>query len=201
MHCAVLADFSQFFIFAVDIIDVKDVKRIAFILISLLASFFSRAGGIYTAEDLAAFARAVNQFQSSDKWRDEQGVVCLEADIDMSKVRKFETVSSFGGIFDGKGHCIRNWKAKSGLFGVLLDGGEIRNLVIDKSCFLKATNSDEEYAVGFIVDHNRGVVSNCENYGTVAHKSAYTSEDVFVGGLAGKNSAVIFRCRKLFSQE
>lgn len=171
------------------------MKRFIFILILSLASLSANAGGIRTAEELIAFAKAVNQYQSTDQWRDERGVVCLEADIDMSKAKKFESISSFGGVFDGKGHSIMNWKAKSGLFGTLLDGGEIRNLIIDKSCSMKAANTDEEYAVGFIADVNKGIISNCENHGSISHKSTYTASDILVGGLVGRNTAVLFNCR------
>ena len=171
------------------------MKRIAIILVFLLGASFAHAGGIHSTEEFLAFCKAVNQFQSTDQWRNEDGVVCLESDIDLVKVKKFEPISTFGGVFDGNGHCIKNWKAKSGLFGTLLDGGEVRNLVIEKSCSMKSTNSDEEFCVGFIANFNKGIIRNCENHGTVSHKSTYTSQDVFVGGLVGKNAAVIFNCR------
>ena len=171
------------------------MKRIALIFALSLTPILVLAGGIHSAEDLVAFAKAVNQYQPTDQWRDEQGHVCLEADIDMSKVKKFESITSFGGVFDGKGHSIKNWKTKSGLFDVLLDGGEIRNLVIDSSCSMKASNSDDEYAIGFIVNQNKGIISNCENHGSISHKSTYTSNDIYIGGIVGKNIAVIFNCR------
>lgn len=171
------------------------MKRFALILILSIVPFLAVAGGIYSAEDLVAFAKAVNQYQPTDNWRNEDGVVCLEADIDMSKIKKFQPIFSFGGVFDGKGHSIKNWRAKSGLFGTLLDGGEVRNLIIDESCSIKAANQDEEYAVGFVADVNKGIIANCQNYGSVTHKSTYTSNDVFVGGLVGKNIAVVFDCR------
>ena len=171
------------------------MRKTVYALMLFLVPLSLFGGGINTAEDLVAFAKAVNQFQPTDQWRNEDGVVCLEADIDMSKVKKFESISSFGGVFDGKGHSIKNWKAKSGLFGTLLDGGEIRNLIIDKSCSMKTANSEEAFAVGFLVNHNRGIIRNCENHGTISHKSTYTTNDVLVGGLVGKNNAVIFNCR------
>ena len=171
------------------------MKRLGVILVFLFLSTIVDAGGIYTTEDFIAFAKAVNQFQPTDQWRNEEGAVCLEADIDMSKAKKFESIKSFGGIFDGKGHSIRNWKAKSGLFEILLDGGEIKNLIIDKSCTMRAANSESEYAVGFIANLNKGIITNCENHGSISHKSTYTSNDVMVGGVVGKNVAVIFNCR------
>ena len=55
----------------------------------------------------------------------------------MSKVKKFDGVKSFGGVFDGRGFSIMNWKAQRGLFGQIAEGGIVRNLKIDASCSMK----------------------------------------------------------------
>ena len=152
------------------------------------------AGGITTAEDLVAFAAALNSGQSTDPWRNEKGEVCLEADIDMVKVKKFDSISSFGGVFDGKGYSILNWKAKSGLFDKLLHGGIIRNLNIDKSCSMKAANENEDFFCGFIVNINHGLVENCTNYGSITHKSKYTEKSIYLGGVVGSNRWGLLNC-------
>ncbi len=153
------------------------------------------AGGIATSQDLIAFAAALNAGQSTEQWRNADGVVCLEADIDMAKAKKFAQIKAFGGQFDGCGHALLNWKAQRGMFGEILQGGEVRNLRIDASCVMKASNKAEEYAVGFIADKNSGIVRNCENFGTVNHKSGYTESDIYVGGLVGINRFVIMNCK------
>ena len=158
-----------------------------FFMAALFLPVSALADGIRTAADLVEFATALNSGQSTEKWRNEKGEVCLEADIDMAKVKKFESISSFGGVFDGQGHSILNWKAKSGLFNKLLQGGVIRNLIIDKSCSMKAENKAEEYFLGFIANCNNGLVENCENYGSISHKSKYSDTSIDIGGVVGSN--------------
>ena len=163
-------------------------------VVALILPISASAGGIKTAADLVAFATAINSCQSIEQWRNEKGEVCLEADIDMAKVKKFESISSFGGVFDGQGHSIMNWKAKSGLFDNLLHGGVIRNLIIDKSCSMKAANRNEEYFCGFIANKNHGLIENCTNYGSITHKSKYTEHSIYLGGLVGSNRWGLLNC-------
>lgn len=168
-----------------------------FSLCCLLALFLPVsviAGGIKTAADLVEFATALNSGQSTEKWRNEKGEVCLEADIDMVKVKKFESISSFGGVFDGKGYSIKNWKAKSGLFDQLLQGGIIRNLTIDKSCSMKAENKNELYFCGFIANSSNGQIENCNNYGSIVHKSKYTERCIYLGGVVGSSRWALLNC-------
>lgn len=167
---------------------------VIFSVVLLLLPVSVTAGGIKTAADLVEFAAAVNSGQSTEAWRNENGEVCLEADIDMSKVKKFESISSFGGIFDGKGHSIKNWKAATGLFNRLLQGGVVRNLIIDKSCSMKAANGNEEYFCGFIVNCSNGLIENCENHGAIVHKSKYTEHDIYIGGIVGSSRWGLLNC-------
>ncbi len=171
------------------------MKKILLSLLLSLCVLALYAEGIGTSKELLEFAAACNAGQSIDQWKNADGAVCLEADIDMSKVKKFGGIESFGGVFDGCGHAILNWKAQKGLFGEILAGGVVRNLRIDASCSMKAANKTEEYAVGFIADVNSGTVENCENHGSISHKSNYTEQNVSVGGLVGANRFAILRCR------
>ena len=163
-------------------------------VVALLLPVSALAGGIKTAADLVAFATAINTGQSIDQWRNENGEVCLEADIDMAKVKKFDSISSFGGVFDGKGYSVLNWKAKSGLFDKLLQGGIIRNLIIDKSCSMKAANENEEFFCGFIANISHGLIENCTNYGSILHKSKYTEKSIYLGGIVGSNRWGLLNC-------
>ena len=163
-------------------------------VVALLLPVSALAGGIKTAADLVAFATAINTGQSIDQWRNENGEVCLEADIDMAKVKKFDSISSFGGVFDGKGYSVLNWKAKSGLFDKLLQGGIIRNLIIDKSCTMKAANENEEFFCGFIANISHGLIENCTNYGSILHKSKYTEKSIYLGGIVGSNRWGLLNC-------
>ena len=165
-----------------------------FFMAALFLPVSALADGIRTAADFVEFATALNAGQPTEKWRNEKGEVCLEADIDMAKVKKFESISSFGGVFDGQGHSILNWKATSGLFNKLLQGGVIRNLIIDKSCSMKAENKAEEYFLGFIANCNNGLVENCENYGSISHKSKYSDTSIDIGGVVGSNRWLVINC-------
>ena len=116
------------------------IRTFAFLCaVTLFLPITVYAGGIRTAADLVAFSKAHNAGQPVDQWRNDKGHITLEADIDMSKAKKFKPISSFGGVFDGQGYSIKNWKAKSGLVDELAQGGVIRNLIIDKSCSMKVT--------------------------------------------------------------
>ena len=171
------------------------MRKTILILLLLVLSFVAYADGIGTYKDLIEFAEACNSNQSIDKWKSADGTVCLTADIDMSKVKKFDGVQTFGGVFDGCGFSILNWKAQKGLFGRLLEGGVVRNLKIDATCSMKAVGGNAEFYVGFIADVNEGVLENCENHGAISHRSGFTEKDAYIGGIAGVNKASILRCR------
>lgn len=170
------------------------MKKLFILLLLCGCALTAVAGGIKTAKDLTAFAAACNAGASIEVWQNAEGTVCLEADIDMAKVKKFAGVERFGGVFDGCGHAIKNWRAQGGLFGELLAGGVVRNLRIDASCSMRAQNKAAEYSAGFIADVNSGLIEDCENHGAISHRSGYTDSDVSIGGIAGTNRFVVMRC-------
>lgn len=125
-------------------------------------------------------------------------------DIDMTGVTNFWGVSdqsnvkqAFEGTFDGAGHRIKNWKANGivkdqggylaqassrqsvALFGSVGQFGTVKNVIIDASCDLRASNG-----VAGVVAINMGRIENCRNYApiTVALNQA--------GGICGKNTAL-----------
>ena len=132
---------------------------------------FASAGGIATADDLVAFAAAVNAGESIVNWMNADGKVVLLNDIDMSSVTSWTPIGAsafnwasnvltltsgkmFTGYFDGQGYKIKNFKmvcdntvagSAWGLFGGLGAGAVVENLVIDESCSLelKATNQTD----------------------------------------------------------
>lgn len=173
----------------------KLVRRSLLTTLLLLVTAAVYAGGIKSAADFVAFATAINKGESIAEWRNDQGVVCLEADIDMAKVKKFQPIKSFGGVLDGQGFALKNWKAQNALFQELLEGGKICNLRIDASCVMKAQTKGGEYLLGWIVNLNSGTVQNCENHGTINHKSNYADENIFIGGLVGINRYVVIDCQ------
>ena len=170
------------------------MKKITLTLLILVFAVQAFAEGIHNAAELVEFANAVNSGQSMTEWRNADGEICLEADIDMSKAKKFKGIASFSGIFNGKGHCIKGWKATGGLFHVLEKSAIVENLVIDGSCRMKAENKEGDFAAGFIADINNGTIRFCSNAGKITHNSSYTDANILVGGIAGVNMFVIRNC-------
>ena len=172
----------------------KHLRRLTLTLALLLSVVAVYAGGIKNAKELQAFVTAINKGEDYSAFKNEKGEICLEADIDMAKVKKLPAIKSFGGTFDGQGYALKNWKTQNGLFHELLEGGEIRNLKIDESCVMKVQTKGGETFVGWIADINNGRIENCENHGALFHKSNYTDGDVYVGGIVGSNRYVVYRC-------
>ena len=173
----------------------QNIKRLFLTFVLLFAVAAVYAGGIKSAADLMAFATALNKGESISEWRNEQGVICFEADIDMAKAKKFPTIKSFGGVIDGQGFALKNWKAQNALIHELLEGGKISNLRIDASCSMKAQNKGADYYLGWLVNINQGTIRNCENHAAINHKSNYTEHKLYIGGLVGINRYVVIDCR------
>ena len=162
------------------------------LLLSVVAVY---AGGIGSAKEFIAFAKAVNSGADLSEWKNDKGVVCLESDIDMKKAKKMPIITAFNGVFDGQGHSLLNWKAKNALFHELKAGGEIRNLRIDESCVMKVVSGSEAFLCGFIVNTNSGTLRNCENYGTIKHRGDLAVANIFIGGLCGINRYILIDCK------
>ena len=171
------------------------IKRLSLAFVLLLSVVAVYAGGIKNATDLVAFVTAINKGADISAYKNDKGEVCLEADIDMAKVKKIAPVISFGGVLNGQGFALKNWKAQNGLIQELLEGGKIYNLKIDASCVMKAQTKGGECFVGWIANINNGTIENCETHGTIAHKSNFTNGNVYVGGICGSNRYVVYRCK------
>ncbi len=169
----------------------KNLKRLSMFLVLLLSVIAVYAGGISNAKDLAAFAKAINKGDDISKWRNEKGAVCLENDIDMTKMKKWTPIKEFKGTFDGQGHALLNWKTKQGLFDLLAENSVVKNLRIDTSCSMTVSTKCEQVIAGFIARVNKGVIQNCENGGSIKYKGSYTENHVYIGGLVGQNGYLI----------
>lgn len=173
------------------------MKKLFLTFVATATVLVAAAGGIATPEQLAAFAAAANSGTDLSSWQNEKGAVCLTADIDLGKIKKFARIENFSGTFDGQGHTILNWKATNGgLFGLVSEGSVVRNLIIGQSCSMKVSDDSEDplYA-GFIADVNHGILERCENYGSISHRSARSQHDNYVGGVCGMNKFVVTRCK------
>lgn len=132
----------------------------------------------------------------------------LGSDIDFNFTERFCGLgfgkakgASFGGNFDGNGFSIHKLKIDAvavdaqgkaissssipytGLFGILNENGQIKNLNISSDCRLNHFTYG-----GSIAGVNLGIIENCRNY------ADNTSVGNYLGGIAGLNGATIRDC-------
>lgn len=152
---------------------------------------------IRTAEQLRAFAAAVNEDEHFDR-----KYIVLTADIDLSGSQWVPVGNAgahyFSGIFDGQNHKITGMTigtaaepvdyVSSGLF-TCLDGAVVQNLGV-KDAFIAAKRTDNVAVYGGIiaavVDNSQtgggSLINNCAVSGSV---SVSTPNQSYVGGIAG----------------
>lgn len=180
---------------------------------------FAPPGGIWTADDLVEFAAAVNAGETLAPWQNEEGVVVLLDDIDMTGVTTWTpigdatfalasnalTISTgrpFTGFFDGQDHTISNFKMVCdnatpnrawGLFGALGPGAIVENLVFDASCSLEVKASkatDCGMLAGLVYD---ATVRNVTNNAPMSFDGSAGNVRMTMGmiGLAFANEGVV----------
>ena len=137
--------------------------------------------------------------------------VVLANDLDMSEITEYRGIGTeefpFTGKFDGQGHVISNLvintpeEAFQGLFGVINDGVEIRNVVLDSSCSITA----DSYAAGIAACSNGTGIITIENCGneadvTVTGKGSHPA-GVNAAGILGVNmgNTVIVRITNCYN--
>ena len=145
-----------------------------------------------TAEQLAGLAQLVNNKTASVSF--EGKTIYLDNDLDLSGYQwtPIGNGSNFGryfaGTFDGQYHKIMNLLhhstgdelIRNGLFGVVSDGGTLKNLlVIDADI----ASNDGSLIAGILADWvNGGTVENCYTSGKIENNVG----SKFVGGLIGQ---------------
>ncbi|MFG6353028.1 MAG: hypothetical protein K1W21_15815, partial [Oscillospiraceae bacterium] len=130
---------------------------------------------VSSAEDLLALAKHC----SLDTWSQGRTVI-LTQDISLSGA-DFAPIPTFGGVFDGGGHTISGLKvtgsySPAGLFGIVQEGAEIRNLYVSGT----VTPGGKGGETGGIAGRNSGLIAYCSFSGSVAGDNS-------VGGVAGVN--------------
>ena len=145
------------------------MRRLFVTLALVFASVAAYAGGISNYKELLAFAQAVNKGADLSPWQNKDGEVCLTADIDMKKGKKYPSVEVFRGVFDGGGHKLYNWDSRTPLFKELDATAVVKNIVVDASCQMvaKVGVNTEDIMLAFIAHVNKGMVLNCQNYASI----------------------------------
>ena len=145
-----------------------------------------------TAEQLAGLAQLVNDKTASVSF--EGKTIYLDNDLDLSGSQWTPIGDGsnherfFAGTFDGQHHKIMNLYhhytgdelVRNGLFGVVSDGGTLKNLlVIDADI----ASNDGSLLAGILADWvNGGTVENCYTSGKIENNVG----DKMVGGLSGQ---------------
>ena len=167
------------------------------------------APGIKTVQDLKDFAAAVNAGTSLESWTNADGEVALLADIDLEGVTEWTPIGNaattsngnyaagvatgkaFTGVFNGKGHTIRNFKptvtlgaqATWGLFG-FLSNATVKNLNVETAVTISAT---EVADAGIIAGTAAcSTIENVKVSGTINSSGSTINNKRFaIGGIAG----------------
>ena len=145
-----------------------------------------------TAEQLAGLAQLVNDRTASVSFQGK--TIYLDNDLDLSGIQWTPIgngnnfVRHFAGTFDGQHHKIMNLYhhytgdelVRNGLFGVVSDGGTLKNLlVIDADI----ASNDGSLLAGILADWiNGGTVENCYTSGKIENNNGYK----LLGGLIGQ---------------
>ena len=147
---------------------------------------------ITTAEQLAGLAKLVNDKTASVSF--EGKTIYLDNDLDLSGTQwtPIGNGSNFGryfaGTFDGQYHKIMNLHhhstgdelIRNGLFGVVSDGGTLKDLLVTDA---DVASNDGSLLAGILADWvDGGTVENCYTSGKIENNVG----DKMVGGLIGQ---------------
>lgn len=175
------------------------------------AVYGTREPGIYSLEDLIAFRDARNADDNDlSLWRNEENVIKLHADIDMSGVGNWIPIKgiSYNEIFDGQGHTLTNFRitafeeesANYNAYGLFCtNSGTIKNLHIGENSGIDFDYEGGNAAlkIGTICGYNEslGIVSGCTSAACVNVESKSNSHVLNLGGIAGDNYGTIDECQ------
>lgn len=164
------------------------------------------ARGISTAEDLLAFAQAVNEGASLTPFLVE-GTVTLLNDIDASSIKDWTPVgtqsSPFTGSFDGKGYTIKNIKwnvdlsdfPNAGVFGYAKNANITGLKVGAEGDVCTLTGSASAVNAGAVVGRlDGGSVTGCVNSLQMFYDGSATGANVCVAGICGRSSGDVTGC-------
>lgn len=174
------------------------------LFLSLVLSFLvfcAYAEGISNYKELLAFAKAVNKEADISAWLNDKGEVCLKADIDMKKGKKFPTIEVLKVTFDGCGHKLYNWNTKAALFNKVEPEAAVKNLTIDASCCMtvKTRLNQDPVHISYIAYVNRGHIINCVNHGSIDHTAEEATKAIYIGAIAAVNLNVVHNCKNTAS--
>ena len=156
--------------------------------------------GIYNLEDLIAFRDARNAGGDVSLWKNDEGVINLYADIDMSSVVEWIPISSIeeGEVFNGNSFVISGMNISKTISGedsqIAVTGifdkcyGKIANLHLGEGNVNIALTEKMSLAVGSICNVLYGEINTCSNKVNIkiTNGTSDNHDDLeIVGGLVG----------------
>ncbi len=158
---------------------------------------------IRTVDQLKAFAASVNGGETY-----ASRYVTLDADLDLTG-ESWTPIGgdsgSFNGIFNGDNHTITGLTigtkaepaayAYAGLFGLIGQGGAVRNLGV-KDAFINNKTTDEDPAVAILAagTGESSVIDGCWVSGTIISDAAGENHYTYVGGVVGNGGGKSLVC-------
>ena len=184
------------------------------------------ADGISTAEQMKAFADAINgtteRYPAGAEFSNEDGVVVLKNSIDLSAYTNWMAIGcnndaaqfikpQFVGVFDGNnntisgltinhnygtdkisfigedGNAVNSYQNCAGLFGVVANGGIVKNLTVEGTLVEDMADPDGNwsYVGGVVAQVSGGVVENCTS--KIAFSAGPNSSGkIRLGGVVGR---------------
>ena len=174
------------------------------------------ANGISTVAEFEAFAKSVNEsteaYPTGAEYSNENGVIVLNSNLTLTAANWIAigntgtAISQFGGIFDGNNKTIDGLKVNfnvddhnillggktktaqenAGLFGVLANGGAIKNLTVKGQIIVAyADTTSWTYAGGVVAQVNGGSVTGCTSKVNII-ANEYAAGKTRVGGIVAR---------------
>lgn len=175
-----------------------------------------KANGISTVAEFEAFAKSVNEsteaYPTGAEYSNEDGVIVLNSNLTLTAANWIAigntgtAISQFGGIFNGNNKTIDGLKVNfnkdehnillggktptaqlnAGLFGVLANGGAIKNLTVDGQIIVAYEDATPwTYVGGVVAQVNGGSVTGCTSKVKII-ASEYAAGKTRVGGIVGR---------------
>lgn len=174
------------------------------------------ANGISTVAEFEAFAKSVNEsteaYPTGAEYSNEDGVIVLNSNLTLTAANWIAigntgtAISQFGGIFDGNNKTIDGLKVNfnvddhnillggktktaqenAGLFGVLANGGAIKNLTVKGQIIVAYADATSwTYAGGVVAQVNGGSVTGCTSKVKI-EANEYAAGKTRVGGIVAR---------------
>lgn len=167
---------------------------------------FTKNKNVYTWIKNASQLNAIQAYAEKNKNSNIHNFnFALKNDLDASEVKKYQAITDYNGIFDGRGNRIIDLKSDTSLFTNL--NGTVQNLNVYASTFKGGAIADtttqyskidavstlgntitanNDTVAGGLVGTNMGTISNSSDIGTIQGGDNVTS-----GGIAGINEGTI----------